>query len=64
MDMADHLVQDGYRDLGYEYVNIDVRQCTSDLTFISLCVCLYTCEGLCVCVCVSTGLLGQLGEGQ
>lgn len=23
MDMADRLVQDGYRDLGYEYVNID-----------------------------------------
>ena len=24
MDMADRLVQDGYRDLGYEFVNIDV----------------------------------------
>ncbi|XP_041357991.1 alpha-N-acetylgalactosaminidase-like isoform X2 [Gigantopelta aegis] len=23
MEMADHLVSDGYRDLGYEYVNID-----------------------------------------
>ena len=25
MDMADRLVEDGYRDVGYEFVNIDVR---------------------------------------
>jgi len=24
MDMADHLVAGGFRDAGYEYVNIDV----------------------------------------
>lgn len=28
-DMADHLVSDGYRDVGYEYVNID--DCWSEL---------------------------------
>ncbi len=27
MDMADHMVQDGFLDAGYEYVNIDVRHC-------------------------------------
>ena len=26
MDMADRMVQDGYRDLGYEFVNIDVSK--------------------------------------
>ena len=29
MDMADRLVQDGYKELGYEYVNIDVRYCST-----------------------------------
>lgn len=26
MDMADVLIKDGYRDVGYQFVNIDVRQ--------------------------------------
>ena len=26
MDMADRLVQDGYKELGYEFVNIDVSK--------------------------------------
>lgn len=26
MEMADHLASDGYKDAGYQYVNIDVRE--------------------------------------
>lgn len=25
MQMADHMADDGYKDAGYEYINIDVR---------------------------------------
>ncbi len=28
MEMADHLVADGFKDVGYEYVNIDVSDGT------------------------------------
>ena len=31
MDMADRLVEDGYRDVGYEFVNIDVRNVTLNI---------------------------------
>ena len=32
MEMADHMVSDGFKDVGYEYVNIDVRILSLDCT--------------------------------
>ena len=32
MQMADHLVNDGYKDVGYEYVSIDVS--TSVISYV------------------------------
>lgn len=46
MDMADRMVEDGYRDLGYEYVNIDVGG--DVLVMLAICgevsTCLYACR--------------------
>lgn len=30
MQMADHLAADGFKDVGYEFVNIDVRMRTNE----------------------------------
>ena len=32
MDMADHLAADGFKDMGYQYVNIDVSSVWKDFT--------------------------------
>ena len=29
MSMADHLAADGFKDVGYQYINIDVSQDTA-----------------------------------
>ena len=41
MDMATHMAEDGFKDVGYKYVSIDVRFDNFWLKFIIICCLVY-----------------------